>query len=179
MNVYLEPATEDVTSPATGTAKPPRYGQGPAKCIEFDKFRKHGKIPLKINNRQTAPCCENATVFTTRVTWILKHHGDMSYPQWTDVPMVEKEELMDRVRADFILDWDLDNHRKGVWKQLRKRFNAFHHELHKKYLSYDSHEEALASVPDMVGQHVWAKLCNRWGSKAFKVRLCCIYNIKH
>ncbi|XP_042958045.1 uncharacterized protein LOC122293555 [Carya illinoinensis] len=163
-----EPAAEDVLEPTTENIARPRRGRGPAKCIEFDKQRKHGKIPLKINDGQTAPCCENATMFTTRVTWILKHHADMSYPRWTDVPMVEKEELMDRVRADFILDWEKDNHRKTVWKQLRRRFNAFHHELHKKYLSYDSHEEALASAPGMVGPLVWAKLCGRWGSEAFK-----------
>lgn len=69
------------------------------------------------------------------------------------------------------MDWEKDNHRKTVWKQLRRRFNAFHHELHKKYLSYDSHEEALASAPGMVGPLVWAKLCGRWGSEAFKVCL--------
>ncbi|XP_040997679.1 uncharacterized protein LOC121243625 [Juglans microcarpa x Juglans regia] len=107
-------------------------------------------------------------MFTTRVTWILKHHADMSHARWTDVPAAEKDGLMERVRANFILDWDLANHRQTVWKQLRKRFNAFHHQLHKKYLSYGSHEEALAGGTELVSNLVWVKLCGRWESEAFK-----------
>ncbi|KAG7956853.1 hypothetical protein I3843_11G144900 [Carya illinoinensis] len=57
---------------------PNKCGRGPAKCTEFDKLRKHGKISLKIKAGQTATCCKNATMFTARVTWILKHHADMS-----------------------------------------------------------------------------------------------------
>ncbi|XP_042940815.1 uncharacterized protein LOC122275700 isoform X8 [Carya illinoinensis] len=72
-------------------------------------------------------------------------------------------------RANLLCsDWDLENHRLTVLKQLRKRFNAFHHELHKKYLSYESHEEALASGSCMVDPVVWVKLCGRWGSDDFK-----------
>ena len=54
---------------------------------------------MKINDGQTAPCCENAIMFTTRTTWILKHHADMSYARWTDVPENVKDELIDRVRV--------------------------------------------------------------------------------
>lgn len=53
-----------------------KRGCGPAKCSKFEKLRKHSPIPLKINHGETAPCCENATMFTTRVTWILKHHAE-------------------------------------------------------------------------------------------------------
>ncbi|KAF5450951.1 hypothetical protein F2P56_031260 [Juglans regia] len=115
---------------------PKKRGRGPAKCTEFDKLRKHGKIPLKINDG--------------------------------DVPEAEKDELIDRVRVDFIFDWDLKNHQKTVWKQLRKRFNAFHHQLHKKSLEYATHEEALANRCSLVEPLVWVKLCGRWGSEAFK-----------
>ncbi|KAF5465951.1 hypothetical protein F2P56_015913 [Juglans regia] len=158
--------SDAVQVPLNGPTK--KRGRGPAKCTEFEKFRKHGKIPLKINGGETAPCCENATMFTTRVTWILKHHADMSYARWTDVPKAEKDELIERVRDDFELDWELKNHQLTVWKQLRKRFNAFHHELHMKYLKYGSHEEALANGTSLVEPHIWVKLCGRWGSDAFK-----------
>ncbi|XP_041001451.1 uncharacterized protein LOC121247164 [Juglans microcarpa x Juglans regia] len=131
-----------------------KRGCRPAKCTEFEKFRKHRKIPLKINEGETTPRCENATMFTTRVTWILKHHADMSYARWTD--------------DDFELDWELKNHQLAVWKQLHKRFNAFHHELHKKYSKYGSHEEALANGTSLVEPLIWVKLCGRWGSDAFK-----------
>ena len=73
------------------------------------------------------------------------------------------------MQGDFVLDWDRENHRLAVRKQLRKRFNAFHHELHKKYESYGSHEEALAAGSSMVELQVWVKLCERWGSEEFKV----------
>ncbi|KAF5468571.1 hypothetical protein F2P56_012714 [Juglans regia] len=142
--------------------------RGPAKCTEFEKLRKHGKIHLKINDGETSPCCENASMFTTRITWILKHHLDMSYARWSDVQKAEKDELIERVRGDFELDWELDNHRLAVTKQLRKRFNAFHHELHKKYMAYGSHEEALAFGTTLVDNLVWVKLCGRWGSDVFK-----------
>ncbi|XP_040998793.1 uncharacterized protein LOC121244686 [Juglans microcarpa x Juglans regia] len=146
----------------------PKRRRGPAKCIEFEKARKYGKVLLKINEGETAPCCENASMFTTRVSQIVKQHCDMSYARWTDVPDAEKNELIERVRGDFVLDWDQENHRLAVLKQLRKRFNAFHHELHKKYLSYGSHSEALASGCTMVNDNVWVKLCERWGTDNFK-----------
>ncbi|XP_042950995.1 uncharacterized protein LOC122282961 isoform X2 [Carya illinoinensis] len=160
----------DATSPTVlgANQEQPKRRRGPAKCTEFKKLRKHGKVFLKINDGETAPCCENASMFTTRVKQIVRQHCDMSYTRWTDVPQAQKDKLIDCVRGDFVLDWDLENHRLTVLKQLRKRFNAFHHELHKKYLSYGSHEEALASGSSMVDPAIWVKLCGRWGSDDFK-----------
>ncbi|XP_042975470.1 uncharacterized protein LOC122306951 [Carya illinoinensis] len=107
-------------------------------------------------------------MFTTRVSWIVKQYCDMSYARWTDVPEAMKEELIDRVRSDFVFDWERENHRLTVTKALRKRFNSFHHDLHKIYQSFESHEEALASGTSLVDPLVWVKLCGRWGSDAFK-----------
>ncbi|KAF5449833.1 hypothetical protein F2P56_030238 [Juglans regia] len=81
----------------------PKCRHGPAKCIEFEKVRKYGKVLLKINEGETAPCCENASMFTTRVTQIVKQHCDMSYARWTDVPDAEKNELIERVRVRTLL----------------------------------------------------------------------------
>ncbi|XP_042972691.1 uncharacterized protein LOC122304482 [Carya illinoinensis] len=92
----------------------------------------------------------------------------MSYARWSDVTQAHKDELIDRVRGDFELDWEMENHRLAVTKQLRKRLNAFHHELHRIYLSYASHDEALANGTVLVNPLVWVKLCGRWGSEAFK-----------
>ncbi|XP_041026901.1 uncharacterized protein LOC121267090 [Juglans microcarpa x Juglans regia] len=107
-------------------------------------------------------------MFTTRLSWIIKHHCNMSYPRWSDVPQEHKDELIDRVRGDFELDWDLENHQLAVTKQLRKRFNAFHHQLHQIYMSYGSHDEVLATGTSLVTPLVWFKLCERWGSEAFQ-----------
>ncbi|XP_042964627.1 uncharacterized protein LOC122298846 [Carya illinoinensis] len=162
--------TPYLTTPMMPTAnqEQPIRRRGPAKCIEFEKLRKYGPVILKINDGETAPCCSNAAMFTARVTQIIKQHCDMSYARWTNVPQAQKDELIDRVRGDFALDWDRENHRLTVRKQLRKRFNAFHHELHKKYESYGSHEEALAAGSTMVDLQVWIKLCERWGTEEFK-----------
>ncbi|XP_035541712.1 uncharacterized protein LOC118344701 [Juglans regia] len=92
----------------------------------------------------------------------------MSYKRWSDVPPAIKEELIDRVCSDFVLDWDRENHRLTVTKALRKCFNSFHHDLHKIYESYGSHVEALANGTSLVDPIVWVKLCERWGSDAFK-----------
>ncbi|XP_042985669.1 uncharacterized protein LOC122314255 [Carya illinoinensis] len=146
----------------------PKRKRGPAKCIAFEMLRRQGKVLLKINDGETAPCCANSSMFTARLTQIVKQHCDMSYARWTDVPQAQKDELVDRVRADFVLDWDRENHRLTVLKQLRKRFNAFHHQLHKKYESFESHEEALATGCSMVDLNVWVTLCRRWGSDEFK-----------
>ncbi|XP_042942882.1 uncharacterized protein LOC122277064 [Carya illinoinensis] len=102
-NIEAEPAScqigEDIpTEPVVNQAQR-RRRRGPAKCTEFEKLRKHGKVLLKINNGETAPCCSNANMFTTRLTWIVKHHCDMSYPRWSDVPQAHKDELIDRVRV--------------------------------------------------------------------------------
>lgn len=76
-----------------------RHGRRSPKCIEFDKLQKHEKILLKINVGQTTSYCPNATMFTTQMTWRLKHHADVSYAQWTNVPMEENDELIERVRV--------------------------------------------------------------------------------
>ncbi|XP_042971138.1 uncharacterized protein LOC122303422 isoform X2 [Carya illinoinensis] len=162
----IDPATAP-TMTASNIERPKRK-RGPAKCIAFEMLRKAGKVILKINDGETAPCCTNSSMFTARVTQIIKQHCDMSYARWTDVPQAQKDELIDRVRADFVLDWDWENHKLTVVKQLRKRFNAFHHQLHKKYESYGSHEEALASGCSLVDVNVWITLCRRWGSDEFK-----------
>ncbi|XP_042974305.1 uncharacterized protein LOC122305925 [Carya illinoinensis] len=146
----------------------PKRKRGPAKCIAFEMLRRQGKVLLKINDSETSSCCANSSMFTARLTQIVKQHCDMSYARWTDVPQAQKDELVDRVRADFVLDWDQENHRLTVLKQLRKRFNAFHHQLHKKYESFESHEEALATGCSMVDLNVWVTLCRRWGSDEFK-----------
>ncbi|XP_042976312.1 uncharacterized protein LOC122307477 [Carya illinoinensis] len=160
-------AMEDVRVSVPAPTQKKR-GRGPAICTEFEKLRKHGLIHLKINDGEMAPCCSNAGMFTTRITWILKHHAHMSHARWTDVPKPEKDELMERIRGDFELDWEKHNHQMAVWKALRKRFNAYHHELHKKYMKFATHEEALASETSMVNPIVWTKLCERWGSDSFK-----------
>ncbi|KAG6620939.1 hypothetical protein I3842_Q050000 [Carya illinoinensis] len=45
-----------------------RRCRGSAGCTEFMKLRKHGLIPLQINDGERAPSCENVVFFTTRVT---------------------------------------------------------------------------------------------------------------
>ncbi|XP_035539745.1 uncharacterized protein LOC118344058 [Juglans regia] len=145
-----------------------KRGRGAAKSTEFEKVRKYGKISLRIKDGETAPCCENATLFTTRVTWLVKHHVDLSHASWHDVPANEKEELITRIQADFILDWTKKNHRDTVTKTLRKRFNHIRYDLHRTYKQYESNEEALANVPPSVTPATWVKLCARYSSDDFK-----------
>ncbi|XP_040987079.1 uncharacterized protein LOC121234974 isoform X3 [Juglans microcarpa x Juglans regia] len=147
---------------------PMRRCRGPAGCTEFMKLRKHGLIPLKINDGERAPSCENAVFFTTRVTWIIKHHATMVQNTWDVVDTQEKEELINRVRADFILDWSKRNHREMVEKNLGKKFNDFHYQLHKIYLGCATHDEALVKSTSLVEPDVWKILCGRWGSDEFK-----------
>ncbi|XP_041024307.1 uncharacterized protein LOC121264961 [Juglans microcarpa x Juglans regia] len=108
-----EPNKEDIDAAAAtvpiATQEQPKRRRGPAKCTEFEKMRKYGKVPLKINDGESALCCQNASMFTIRVTQIVKQHCDMSYARWTDVSQAQKDELIERVRGDFVLDWDLAN----------------------------------------------------------------------
>lgn len=60
-------------------------------------------MPLQINDGETAPCCENASMFTTRVSWIIKQYCDMSYARWSAVPQAKKEELIARVKVSHLL----------------------------------------------------------------------------
>ncbi|KAF5475855.1 hypothetical protein F2P56_007617 [Juglans regia] len=143
-------STESFHARVSTPVKTRKRGRGLGKSTSFDQLRKHGKISLKIKDGETAPCCEKCTMFTTRVTWILKHHADLSHPNWHDVPNHEKDKLVTRVRADFILDWSKKNHRSTVMKTLWKRFNAIRYDLHKIYMQYNTHEEALANGTEMV-----------------------------
>ncbi|KAG6620663.1 hypothetical protein I3842_Q055100 [Carya illinoinensis] len=158
------------TNVEEGLVPPTRKrGRGAAKNLEFDKIRKFGPIALTIKDGETSPCCENYTIFTSRLTWLVKHHVDLSHPSWHDLPYNEKEELIARVRADFVLDWTKKNHRDTVTKTLRKRFNHIRYELHKIYKSYKTNEEALANVPELVTPATWVKLCARWSSAEFRM----------
>ncbi|XP_040994522.1 uncharacterized protein LOC121241018 [Juglans microcarpa x Juglans regia] len=92
----------------------------------------------------------------------------MRHASWSVVDNKEKHELINRVRGDFILDWSKDNHREAVVNTLADRYNAYHYELHKHYLKYASHEEAVAGRRSSVEPHVWEWLCDRWASGKFK-----------
>ncbi|KAG2717998.1 hypothetical protein I3760_03G200600 [Carya illinoinensis] len=145
-----------------------KRGRGPAKGTLFDRLRKVGKIPLVIQEGHRGPSCENASIFTGRLTWIIKVHADMRHASWSLVPEDEKQELIDRVRADFVLDWSRDNHCEMVVSHLGDKYNAYHYTLHKRYLKYASHEEVVRGGTDMVSRPVWEKLCERWASPTFK-----------
>ncbi|KAG6676837.1 hypothetical protein I3842_15G170500 [Carya illinoinensis] len=52
----------------------------------------------------------------------LADHVDMRHASWSYVPRDEKQELIDRVRADFVLDWTRDNHREIVVTHLADKY---------------------------------------------------------
>ncbi|KAF5457951.1 hypothetical protein F2P56_022022 [Juglans regia] len=139
-----------------------KHGRGVAKGTEFERLRKYGKIPLEIKDGKIGPSCNNTTVYTTRVTWIVKHYAEMRHVSWSVVDVKDKDELIDRVRADFVFDWTKQNHRRTVTTQLSRAYNAFHYTLHRKYLSYETHEEAVVNGRSWVEQPVWEWLCRRW-----------------
>ncbi|XP_035539594.1 uncharacterized protein LOC118343993 isoform X2 [Juglans regia] len=147
---FPEISNDPNTRPENNGKLPMRRCHGRAGCTEFMKLRKHGLIPLKINDGERAPSCENAVFFTTRVTWIIKHHATMAQNTWDAVDTQEKEEQINRVRADFILDWSKRNHREMVEKNLGKKFNDFHYQLHKIYLGCATHDEALVKPTSLV-----------------------------
>ncbi|KAG6694973.1 hypothetical protein I3842_09G073700 [Carya illinoinensis] len=154
--------------PSTTDPHSKKRGRGPTKGTLFERMRKVGKIPLVIQEGHRGPSCENAAIFTGRLTEMIKVHVDMRHASWSFVPEAEKQELIDRVRADFVLDWSRDNHREMVETHLADKYNAYHYALHKVYLKYASHEEALRGGTDKVEKAVWEKLCERWASATFK-----------
>ncbi|KAG6725671.1 hypothetical protein I3842_02G043400 [Carya illinoinensis] len=169
-NCIINTALYQCISKMHGLVLPTRkHGRGAAKNLEFDKIRKFGPIALIIKDGETSPCCENYTIFTSR--WLVKHHVDLSHPSWHDLPDNEKEELIARVQADFVLDWTKMNHRDTVTKILGKRFNHIRYELHKIYKSYKTNEEALANMPELVTPTTWVKLSARWSSVEFMISL--------
>ncbi|KAG6725763.1 hypothetical protein I3842_02G047500 [Carya illinoinensis] len=147
-----------------------KRGRGPAEGTAFDRLRKYGKIPLNIKDGHRGPSCENATIFSSRVSWIIRVHAEMRHASWSAIGDKEKHELITRVRGDFELDWTKENHREAVVNALADKYNAYHYELHKHYRKFATHEEALAGRKESVEPHVWEWLCERWASGAFKER---------
>ncbi|KAF5477533.1 hypothetical protein F2P56_004165 [Juglans regia] len=145
-----------------------KRGRGLARGTQFNRLRKVGKIPLVIKDGHRGPSCEHASIFTGRVTWIVKVYADMRHASWSCVPEEKKQELIDRVRVDFVLDWTKDNHKEMVITYLSDKYNHYHYELHKVYLKYASHEEALRGGTEMVDKVVWQSQCERWASGTFK-----------
>ncbi|KAG2664953.1 hypothetical protein I3760_16G106700 [Carya illinoinensis] len=158
---------EEVEEVVVPNTEPPtnKRGRGPAKGTLFERMRKVGKIPLVIKDGHRGPSCENACLFTGRPTEIIKIHADMRHASWSRVPEDEKIELIDHVRADFVLDWSRDNHREMVSTHLADNYNTYHYVLHKIYLKYASHQEALRGGTDKVEKNVWEKLCEYWASE--------------
>ncbi|XP_040991236.1 uncharacterized protein LOC121238452 [Juglans microcarpa x Juglans regia] len=93
----------------------------------------------------------------------------MQHAGWSLVDKLNKEELTDRVRADFELNWTKSNHRETVVMALAQKYNDFHYILHCKYLEYETHEAAISGGTKMVNKAVWECLCERWASEDFKV----------
>ncbi|KAG2676695.1 hypothetical protein I3760_12G065300 [Carya illinoinensis] len=147
-----------------------KRGRGPTKGTAFERLRKYGKIPLNIKDGYRGPSCENATIFSSRVSWIIRVHAEMRHASWIAVGDKEKHELITLVRGDFELDWTKENHREAVVNALADKYNAYHYELHKHYRKFAAHEEALAGRKESVEPHVWEWLCERWASGAFKER---------
>ncbi|KAG2680007.1 hypothetical protein I3760_11G078000 [Carya illinoinensis] len=145
-----------------------KRGRGPAKGTEFERLRKFGKIPLNIKDGQRGPSCENYNVFSGRVTTIVRLHANMRHASWTMVDKEEKDELINHVRADFVLDWTQSSHRECVTNTLARKYNAFHYILRKVYLGYETHEAALSGGTTLVEKPVWEALCERWSSQGFK-----------
>ncbi|XP_040986324.1 uncharacterized protein LOC121234450 [Juglans microcarpa x Juglans regia] len=107
-------------------------------------------------------------VFSSRVSWIVKVHVKMRHASWSVVDDKEKHELINRVRADFVLDWTKENHHEDVVNALANKYNTYNYELYKHYLKYASHEEILAGWKGLAEPHVWEWLCERWASGTFK-----------
>ncbi|XP_035541034.1 uncharacterized protein LOC108980022 [Juglans regia] len=164
------PANEASLSNIDVPAAPPekKRGRGPARSTEFDRIRKFGKIAVEIKDGQRGVSCQNATMFSTRVTWIVKIYADMRHASWSRVDKQNKDELTDRVRADFVLDWTKSNHRETVAMALAQKYNDYHYLLHGKYMEYDTHEAAISGGTKLVDKAVWQCLCERWGSEDFK-----------
>lgn len=60
-------------------------------------------IALIIKDGDNNVSCENASIFSRRMTWIVKQHANMSYEHWNDVLEVEKDELCSHVWVKNIL----------------------------------------------------------------------------
>lgn len=74
-------------------------GHGLANSTKFDNLHKIGMIPLLIKDEGCKVSCANKAIFAGNVIWIVKHHTDMSYRQWNDVPKEVKEKLRNHVRV--------------------------------------------------------------------------------
>ncbi|XP_041009768.1 uncharacterized protein LOC121253908 [Juglans microcarpa x Juglans regia] len=114
-------------------------GRGLARSTEFDRILKFGKIAVEIKDGQIGVSCQNLTMLSTSVTWIVKFYVDMRHASWSHVDKQNKDELMDHVQADFVLDWTKSNLQETVAMAIAQKYNDFHYLLHSKYLECDTH----------------------------------------
>ncbi|KAG7945405.1 hypothetical protein I3843_03G242000 [Carya illinoinensis] len=161
-------ASRIVSTNARTDAPSRKRGRGPAKDTLFDRVRKFGQIPLNIKDGQRGPSCENYNLFSGRVTTIVRLHANMMHASWKAVPKEEKEELIDRVKADFKLDWTQSSHRECVTNAVARKYNGFHYLLRKQYIRYGSKEAALSGGTSWVEKPVWEHLCRMWSTEEFE-----------
>ncbi|KAG2714591.1 hypothetical protein I3760_03G034500 [Carya illinoinensis] len=155
---------------ALSTSKVKR-GRGKAQCISFEKLRKTGLIPVKIESGNKGATGTNSTTFISRVGYIARHFAPITCKSWRHIPEVDKEELYSRVRGEFLLDWSEDEVKESVKAKLQRSYNDYHHALHKIFKKYSTKEEAIAHVPDDLNQADWEILCDRWADPKYK-KLC-------
>ncbi|XP_035549215.1 uncharacterized protein LOC118349275 [Juglans regia] len=148
-----------------------KRGRGKAQCVSFEKLRKTGLIPVKIESGNKGATGTNSTTFISRVGYIARHFAPITCKSWKHIPEVDKEELYARVRGEFLLDWNEDEVKESVKAKLQRSYNDYHHTLHKIFKKYSTKEEAIAHVPDDLNQADWEILCDRWADPKYK-KLC-------
>lgn len=68
-----------------------------AKGIEFERLPKYDNILLEIKDGKIGPSCNNRTMYTTRVAWIVKHYAEIRHVRWSIVDEKEKNVVIEYV----------------------------------------------------------------------------------
>ncbi|KAF5458833.1 hypothetical protein F2P56_022834 [Juglans regia] len=115
---FLETTSAEVNT-ASEVPNISKRGRGVTKGMEFERLRKYGKIPLEIKDSKIGPSCNNTTVYTMRVTWIVKHYTEIRHVSWSVVDVKDKDELIDCVQKDRNL---IDFYKDAHWSIKKGRF---------------------------------------------------------
>lgn len=58
---------------------------------------------------------------------------------------------------------------EAIEDHMKRRYTTWRYNMHKKYLQYESVEEAIENIPENVGEDDWYWLIDWWNNEEFLV----------
>ncbi|KAI3862905.1 hypothetical protein MKX03_014861 [Papaver bracteatum] len=151
--------------------------RGISRGVGLERFlamTKDRKLPVKFKESAGEAVCFNRSKLATESGVIVRSFTPLEYKSWKNIPLHDREALMERVKDKFWVDLSFPFIWDYLHRSMGKKYNN-HRSLMSSYFkslvdSSHSIEEIKAKPYKDVPQDKWEWLCNHFSSPEFKKR---------